>query len=192
MLNRKFLIKLHLVMAAIVLSVSAMFFITGGLYTFDYKPGSYSQEHRFQLSEPMQLQFKPMKTLAEEKLSELGLNNPLGKAKFRHDKKRHSYKLKWYGSNHSIILRPSSINSSVAVLTIKTPSWYNRFMRLHKGKGGDLFNIFSMITSVALLLIMLSGVMIGLLIPTFRKLTIYSLSGGLLLFASTVIYAQFY
>ena len=191
MLNRKFLVKLHLVLAAVALSISAMFFITGGLYTFDYEPSSYAKEYRFNLSEPMQLKLKPLKIMAREKLAELGVDEPLGKAKLKKDRKRKSYRLVWKGKNHSMILRPSSENSSVAILTVKTPSWYGRFMRLHKGKGGDIFNIFSIIASAALLLILLSGVIIGLQLTAFRKLTLYSLAGGLLLFAVMVIYAQF-
>jgi len=191
MLNRKFLVKFHLVLAAVALSVSAMFFITGGLYTFDYEPSSHAKEYRFKPAEPMQLKLKPLKATAREKLAELGIDEPLGKAKLKKDRKRRSYKLVWKGKNHSIILRPSSDDSSVAVLTVKTPSWYGRFMRLHKGKGGDIFNIFSIIASAALLLILLTGVIIGLQLTAFRKLTLYSLAGGLLLFAAMVIYAQF-
>lgn len=186
------LIKLHLVMAAISLSLVTMFLITGGLYTLDYKPSSYSKEYRVTLSEPMKRDYQQLKALARVELEKLGLEAPLGKAKLKSDRKRHAYKLEWAGSNHSISLRPSSINSSVAVIKVKTPSWYNRFMRLHKGKGGDLFDIFSIVASVVLLLILLSGVILGLQIPTFRMLTLYSLSGGFLLFTALVIYAQFY
>jgi hypothetical protein len=191
MLNRKFLVKLHLVMAAVALSISTMFFITGGLYTFDYEPSSYAKEYRFTLSEPMQLKLKPLKAMAREKLATLSVDEPSGKAKLKNDRKRRSYKLVWKGNNHSVVLRPSSADSSVAVLSVITPSWYGRFMRLHKGKGGDIFNIFSIVASLALLLILLSGVIIGLQLTAFRKLTLYSLAGGLLLFAAMVIYAQF-
>jgi len=190
MLNRKFLVKLHLVLAAIALSVSAMFFITGGLYTFDYEPSSYAKKYKFTLSKPLQLKLKPLKATAREKLAELGVDEPSGKAKLKYDRKRKAYKLVWKGKNHSVVLRPSTSDSSVAVLSVITPSWYKRFMRLHKGKGGDVFNVFSIVASVALLLILLSGVIIGLQLTAFRKLTLYSLGGGLLLFAAMVIYAQ--
>jgi hypothetical protein len=191
MLNRKFLIKLHLVLAAVVLSISAMFFITGGLYTFDYEPSSRAKEYRFKQSKPLQLKLNPLKTMAREKLAKLHVDEPFGKAKIKYDKKRQAYKLVWKGNNHSVVLRASTSDSSVAVLTIITPSWYKRLMRLHKGKGGDVFNVFSIIASVALLLILLSGVIIGLQLTAFRKLTLYSLAGGLLLFAAMVIFAQF-
>ena len=191
MLNRKFLVKLHLVMAAIALSVSAMFFITGGLYTFDYEPSSHEKRYRFTLSKPLQLELKPLKTMARKKLAKLHVDEPFGKAKIKYDKKRKAYKLVWKGNNHSVVLRASTSDSSVAVLSVITPSWYKRLMRLHKGKGGDVFNVFSIIASIALMLILISGVIIGLQLTAFRQLTLYSLAGGLLLFALMVIYAQF-
>jgi len=192
MFKRQFLVKLHLVMAGMTLALAMMFFITGALYTWNYKPSSYSQEYRFDLKEPMQKDYKQLKSTARAELKRLGISEPLGKAKLKRDKKHHSYKLYWKGKNHSVTLRPSSKGALHAVLTVKTPSWYNRFMRLHKGSGGDLFDIFAITGSIVLLFILITGVIIGLQVPVFRRLTLFSLGGGFLLFASLVAYAQFF
>ena len=88
MLNRKLLVKLHLVMAAAMLSITAMFFITGGLYLFDYKPGSSSKEYRFELSEPMQANHKLLKTIAHEKLAQLNIDDPSGRSKIKRNQKK--------------------------------------------------------------------------------------------------------
>ncbi|MDQ6975208.1 MAG: hypothetical protein Q9M22_01435 [Mariprofundaceae bacterium] len=190
MIKRKLLIQLHLLLAASSFSIVAMFLITGALYTYNYKPSTYSTEYRIRLSKPMTRDYRSLKRIAHQELEKLGLSDPLGKAKLR--KKRRHYKLVWYGRNHTITLRPSSKDHSIAVLKVKTPSWYSRFMRLHKGKGGDLFDVFSIVASVILLLTLLSGVILGLQIAVFRRLTLYALSGGLLLFSTLVVYAQFY
>lgn len=83
--------------------------------------------------------------------------------------------LVWYGKNHDVILRASTQNQAVAVTTVKTPSWYGRFMRLHKADGGDVFAFYAIGTTIVLLLILLTGVLIGLKTKLYRKLTIRAL-----------------
>ncbi|MDQ6961671.1 MAG: hypothetical protein Q9M28_03960 [Mariprofundaceae bacterium] len=192
MFNRQLLVKLHLIMAGLTLAIAVMFFITGALYTWNYKPSSYSTEYRIQVEKPLHRDYKLLKSVTRVELAKLGINEPLGKAKLKSDRKRNSYKFTWSGKNHRATLRPSSKGGLHAVLTVKTPSWYNRFMRLHKGKGGDIFDIFAISASIVFLFILISGVIIGLQVPIFRKLTLYSLGGGCLLFAGLVIYAQFF
>lgn len=192
MFKRQFLVKLHLIMASMTLALAAMFFITGALYTWDYKPSSYSEKHYIELSEPLKRDYKYLKTTARAELEKLGISEPLGKAKLKRDKKHHSYKLYWKGKNHSVTLRPSSKGELYAVLSVKTPSWYSRFMRLHKGKGGDLFDIFAITAAIVFMFILISGVIIGLQVPIFRRLTLFSLGGGIVLFVSMVAYSQFF
>ncbi|TXL19713.1 hypothetical protein BMR06_08750, partial [Methylococcaceae bacterium HT5] len=52
--NRAFLVKSHMALAAFILPVALMFFITGALYTWGEK-GSYDTEtYKLQLRQPMQ------------------------------------------------------------------------------------------------------------------------------------------
>lgn len=190
MIKRNLLVKLHLVMAAITLPFILMFFITGALYTADYKPSYSVKEYRVKLNAPLKYDYVWLKNIAHKELARLNINDPSGKAKLRTDKKRKSFKLSWQGKNHNISLRPSSVDHSIAVITVRTPSWYKRFMRFHKAKGGDLFDILSIISSIILLLIVISGVVIGLQVKLFKKLTVYSLSFGSIFFILLIIYTQ--
>lgn len=188
-MDRKILVKLHLIMAAVALPLLLMFAITGGLYTLEYKPSSEKKEYRVTMSAPLDGNVERMKDIVRQELSKHNLDAPMGKAKVK--RSGSSYKMKWAGKNHSVNFRVSSRDNTVAVIEVKTPSWYNRLMRLHKGKGGDLFDAFAIAMSVFVVFILLTGVWIGLKTPTYKALTVKALSLGSVLFLAMVIYAQF-
>jgi len=187
--DRRILVKLHLIMAAVALPPLLMFVITGGLYTLEYKPSSSKNEYRVTMSAPLDGNKEKMKDVVRQVLSEHGLDAPTGKAKVKRSGR--SYKMKWSGKNHSANLRASSRDKMVAVIEVKTPSWYNRLMRLHKGKGSDLFDMFAIAMSVFVTFILLTGVWIGLKTAAYKTLTIQALGLGSALFLAMVIAAQF-
>jgi len=111
--------------------------------------------------------------------------------KLEWDKKRQELYLDWSGRNLHVKLRPSTRDARVAVLKVYTPSWYNQFMRLHKGKGKDEFDIFVIISAIIMMLILLSGVVIGLGLSKLRGLVLYSMGAGTLIFFGLAFYSQF-
>ncbi len=187
-MDRKNLVKIHLMMAAVALPLLLMFVITGGLYTFEYKPSSETKEYRMTMSAPLDGDVEKMKNIVRQVLSEHDLGVPTGKAKVKRSGR--SYKMKWSGKNHSVKLRVSSRDHRVAVIEVKTPSWYHRLMRLHKGKGTDLFDIFSITMSIFVVFILFTGVWIGLKTAAYKALTVKALGLGTALFLVMVIAAQ--
>ncbi len=168
-----------------------MFLVTGALYTYGYKPSSTTVEHRLTLEYPLEKDYDLLNNLLISELAKLNVEHPLGKAKLKRDKKRRSFIMEWEDNNMSVSLRHSSVNKKRAVFKIKHYSWYNRLMSLHKGKGEDIFDIFTIASSVLMLLILISGVILGLQVPGLRKFTLYSLGVGVSLFVGMVAYVQF-
>lgn len=191
-LSRLFLVKAHIIMASLTLILMMMFFITGALYTYGYKPSTYETEYRFEQDIPLEKDMPMLLGIVVTELERLQIKEPFGTPKIKRDKKRHSYKLVWSGKNRYISLRPSGSNPKVAVMIVEEYSWYYRLMRLHKAKGPEFFEWFTIISSAVVMLILLSGVIIGIQAPGLRKITISSLAAGMVLFFSILFYVQFY
>lgn len=192
MIKRQLIIKLHVVLAAFFLSIAAMFFVTGALYTADIKPDSSKDEYRAKQETPLRNEAVDLENIARREMRMLGLKEPLGNAKLRKDKKRNSFMLVWKGLNHNVTIRPSSIDPKTAVITLVKPSWYSRLMSLHKGNGGDAFEALAIGAAIALLLQLASGVVLALQVARLRRLTIFSMVGGAVVFAGLVAAAQVY
>ena len=82
-LNRVFLIKAHMIVAAFILPVALMFFATGALYTWGVKGGYSSDTYILQLQQPMQ---QNKEWLTEKVINELALRSivlPSGQAKVK-------------------------------------------------------------------------------------------------------------
>jgi len=188
--NRQLLVKIHLILAATTLPIMLMFLVTGGLYTAEYKPSSHKQTYEVKLEKPLQADIVQLKQVVHQKLIELKLDDPNGKARLKRDKKRGGKKFVWSGSNHTVTMWSHANDRSVVSIEISTPSWYKRLMKLHKGKGGDVFDIFAIVTAIVLILVLFTGVWIGLQSMAYRKLTWTALGSGSLLFVLLVLYAQ--
>jgi len=190
MIRRYTLVKIHMILASVIFPVTLMFFITGALYISDIKPGTSKEEFRITYNQSIQGNPALLKGLAERAMRSRGISEPLGKAKLK--VKDGSYYLDWGGRNHRIKFGPSAADAKVAVLKVYTPSWYNQFMRLHKGKGKDAFDIFVIVSSIIMMLIILSGTVTGLSLPKLRSTVYYSMGAGTLIFGGLVIYSQFF
>jgi hypothetical protein len=165
--------------------------ITGFLYTYGYTPSTYSTSYRVIQEQDLKADLPTLQAIVMEQLNKLNISKPIKTAKIKPDKKRKSFILIWSDKNFSVSLRPSTQNHAVAVIKIKHYSWYYRLMRIHKGKGNKASDIFTMASAVIILLILISGVFLGLQSPAFRKLTLYSLSSGIILFVSLIAYVQY-
>ena len=118
------------------------------------------------------------------------MDDPDGKAKLKRDKKRGGKKFVWSGANHTVSMWSHADDRAVVSIEVSTPSWYKRLMKLHKGKGGDVFDIFAITTAIVLMLVLLTGVWVGLKTKPFRRLTLMAMGSGSLLFVLLVLYAQ--
>ena len=183
-LNRSTLMKAHALLAAFVLPVAIMFFVTGALYTWGIKGGYETTTHDLHLKKPIQDDLVSLTELVKDELKRLDIEVPSGQAKIK--RIGYSFRLEWTGSNMDIILEPTS-QPLMAQLEIKNTSWYRQFVQLHKAKGGTPFKVYSVAFATALLLLLISGFIMAWQMPKLRKLTLVSAFYGLVVFFVMVI-----
>ena len=65
-INRSLLIKIHALLAAFILPVAIMFFVTGALYTWDIKGGYETATQELHLKKPIQGELAELMVLAKK------------------------------------------------------------------------------------------------------------------------------
>ncbi len=177
--ERLTLMKVHAILAAFILPVAIMFFITGGLYTWGIKGAYEVDKQEFNLQKPLEDDLVSLVNIAKQQLKKLDIEEPSGEAKIK--RIGSSFKLEWTGSNIDVILKPSSKSMS-AVMEIKHTTWHRRFVQLHKAKGGTPFKIYAAVLAVALLLLLTTGFIMAWMTPKLRNPVILSTLLGLFVF----------
>lgn len=173
------LMTIHALLAAFILPITAMFAITGSLYTWGIK-GSYSETaYEIALTSPLSSDIVVLTQLAESELDKLDISAPEGNPKLK--KSGRDYYLEWTGSSKDLLLKPTK-NDLVAALIIKNTSWYRHLVQLHKAKGGTAFKVYAVIFTVVLGLLLLSGIIMALQVPRLKTATMISALTGLLSF----------
>ncbi len=177
--NRALLVKSHMALAAFILPVAMMFFITGALYTWGIK-GSYDTEnYQLQLKQPMHSNKAWLKGLAEQELSNRNLAIPSGTAKIK--RAGNSFYFEWTGAKLDIRLEPTR-NLFVARLKIKKTDWHRLLVQLHKAKAGKAFKIYAAFLAVGLIVLFVTGFIMAWKISKYRRLLLSSTGLGVLLF----------
>lgn len=183
-LNRSTLMQAHALLAAFILPVAIMFFVTGALYTWGIKGDYETTTHEITLQKPLQGELTELIELAKKELKKQNLATPSGKAKLK--KMGSSFKLEWTGSKIDIVIEPTS-QPLMATLEIKNTSLHRQFVQLHKAKGGFPFKVYAAAFATALLLLLVSGFIMAWQMPKLRKLTITSALMGIALFVVMVV-----
>jgi hypothetical protein len=183
-LNRLQLMKIHAILAALILPVASMFFITGALYTWDVKGSYSSKSYDIPIHKPLQPQLSELVLLAETELERRKLPTPTGPAKIKH--MGNAFKFEWSGSRLDISIESGS-KPLVAKLEIKETNWYRQFVQLHKAKGGDAFKVYAVFMAVSMLCILITGFTMAWQSPKLRKLSLGSAIIGVALFVGMVI-----
>ncbi|GAV20912.1 hypothetical protein MMIC_P1888 [Mariprofundus micogutta] len=191
MIKRYTLMKMHMILASVVFPITLMFFLTGVFYINDIKPESTIEKFRVELDQALPRDAGLLREIAAGELARRDLSEPLGRAKLKWNSDLEVYYLFWDGENHWLKMRPSTENMNVAVFRYYTPSWYGRFMSLHKGNGKNIFNYFVIAMVIVMLLTLISGTMMGLSLPKQRKLVLRSMGAGFVVFFALVLYSQF-
>lgn len=184
MLNRSTLMKAHALLAAFILPVAIMFFITGALYTWGIKGNYNTTAYELNLKKPIQGELAELVALATKELQKQNIDPPSGQPKIK--KIGNSFKLEWTGSQMDIIVEPTS-QPLIAMLQIKNTSWHRQFVQLHKAKGGTPFKVYAVAFAVALLLLLISGFVMAWQMPKLRKLTLASAIFGIVVFVVMVV-----
>lgn len=184
--SRSLLMKGHALLAAFILPVAIMFFVTGALYTWGIKGDYDTTNHEIKLNTPIQAELSELVAIATKELKKRNIGEPAGQAKIK--KIGDAFQLEWTGSKADIILEPTS-NPFIARLQIKETSWHRRFVQLHKAKGGNSFKVYAVILAIALLLLLISGFTMAWQTPKLRKVTLASALLGIVLFVAMVAYS---
>ena len=172
---KRFLLLTHLLLAAIVTPMLFLLVISGGLYLIGEK--GKVEIRNIEVPKAAQLDFKSnnLHQEVEQLLNELSFDH-----QFEYIRNR----------GEVIQLRPTSKTylqfrqtDDGLKLSKHTPDLQSSMIELHKGHGPTLFKTYQKFVALSLLLIVLSGVWMGLVHPKYRRHTTVSLIGGILLFA---------
>jgi len=183
-LNRIFLIKLHTFVACMLFPVILMFLISGALYTLGVHGTVKKQRFELVLPEGFKPSLAATQSLALKQLRAREIDIPNKKPWFKDDKK--GMRMFWGGANISALLKIAK-DKKTATLNITKPSWYQRFVRLHKAKGASWFKIYAVAMASGLIILLCSGFIMAWQIPKFRKLATISSLSGIILFMLLVL-----
>ena len=168
-MNRVFLTKLHLIAAAFMFPAILMFLATGALYTWG-STGEW-QEDRFEMALPAPVgpgDEAAYRAAALSVLADRDVALPSGKSRLRGEGAEESFS--WSGARSEIeIVRTD--DPAIAEVTVKEAGFHRWLVQLHKAKGSVVFKVYATALALVLFLLVLSGVVLGLQVKPYRRLT---------------------
>lgn len=183
-LNRYTLMKIHTLIAAFILPVAIMFFVTGAFYTWEVKGSYVTNSQELRVEKQLMPDLTELTTLATKELKKQKLKIPSGKAKVK--RIGSAFRLEWTGSNRDVILETTA-DPLIAKLKVKEASWYRQFVQLHKAKGGKLFKMYAATFAVAMFFLLFTGFVMAWQTPKLRSLALISASIGIITFWGMVL-----
>jgi hypothetical protein len=174
---RKNLINIHLILGGFFLPVGLMFAITGGLYTFGFKGSYETKEWQIPAQADLAIELPYLLGVANDVLKVADLEAPSGAAGIK--KMGTAWQLEWTGSRADFILESTDQPETLKAQYKKTNT-HRFFVQLHKAKGGLIFKILAGAFSVALILLLFSGIMMAMASPDYMRLMKISLGAGTL------------
>ena len=184
-MNRVFLTKLHLIAAAFMFPAVLMFLVTGGLYTWGNKGEWRESTAQVEISQPIAaLDEAGLKAVAASALQERGLALPSGTTTMSGEGAEQS--LSWVGARTEVAVKASD-NPAVAEVAIKEATVHRWLVQLHKAKGSTVFKVYASALAIVLLMLVVSGVVMGLQVKPLRRLTVVSSLAGAVAFTGFVL-----
>jgi hypothetical protein len=182
-IQRNTLLQVHIVLAAVMLPVVMMYFISGALYPWGVKGSSEKTSYELSLAQPLLYEKQVIRDFVEKTLIEKNITIPSGRSKLK--AKRKSFKFEWRSVDLRVVLKSTSDPLKVK-MTVKDANWYRQFISLHKMGGGDSFDYYAATLATSLLLLLLSGLILAWQLKKYRPLLTGSLVAGFLIFAVMV------
>lgn len=164
--------KLHAYLACFFLPITLLYITTGMLYFFDIKGKVFSEvEYFFEISQPWPTNEEEATKIVREHLSgdkyiELPPDYYLYEG--THD---------WYGYAREVILKPTDKTNTVEI-HIMEHDLLRKLLIIHKGFAGWYFKLFSILFGISLAFSVISGVVITLQLPQFKKTSLISIGVG--------------
>ncbi|MEC9284056.1 MAG: PepSY domain-containing protein [Bdellovibrionota bacterium] len=168
---RKFVLKSHLILACFFTPYIVLVAISGTAYLSGFK-GTFNETELQKFEMDLPEDQKQQETLLSQKIREFGYKLSYEYVKFAGTKK---------------IFRPSSkqhfmvkSEGSTQTLYRVQPNFLRSMMELHFGHGPKVFKQISIFFGVCLLLILISGILLGLWSRAFRKTSIIGVGIGVI------------
>lgn len=169
MKSRLLMIQLHMLVAAFFMPLMLLMPLSGGLYLFGEK-GSQDKTEVFIVDGEVP---------GDESQLQLFFDGQFAKNNIAYS---YDY-IKKGGDDY--LFRPTTTTHYVAsreegVLKMYKvqPNWVKRIIELHKGHGPQWFRTFGMIFALALIFVSLSGVVVGLMVPKYRRSVLITMGLG--------------
>lgn len=172
-MQRKILVNLHLLFASLFAPLIILMSLSGGLYLFGYK-GSYDKE--FVVFVPQVQLDKNSKTLDQEARAlfeqyQIEVDFEYLKAKSSGFYTRPTHR-QYYQLNH--------FDGGTGIVRVQ-PDFIGSIVELHKGHGPWAFKWFEKILALVLIMVLLSGIWLGLKRKDLRIKTLAAFGAGSLL-----------
>ena len=170
-MSRKFIISLHLYLAAFFTPFIVLMAVSGTLYLLDYK-GSTTYETLMTVDgKTLNNKSETLTFEVEALLDAEGIDT-----RFEYVKVRGS----------TLYTRPTSrehyrltVEENSVEIARGTPDFVATIVELHKGHGPGLFRWMEIVLGVALIFIMLSGLILGLQSPALKNKTLTITGAGI-------------
>ena len=184
-MNRTFLTKLHLIVAAFMFPAVLMFLGTGALYTWGNTGEWTESSEEIALTQDFAtLGETDLRDLAATALAARGADLPSGRTKLAGEGAEQS--LNWSCARTEVAISAGA-SERTAQVEIKEASLHRWLVQLHKAKGSVWFKIYASALALVLLILVASGVILGLQIKALRRMTIVSSAAGLAAFVGFVL-----
>lgn len=175
---RRKIMLIHLIIASLITPVVLLVATSGGLYLAGYKGNVTSVDVALPTDVQLDFKSKDLEANVRDLIRSTGID--------------YDFEYLKVGSN-VIQTRPTSRaylefrqNDSLS-LARKTPNLQKSLIELHKGHGPTLFKLYQKSCAVGLILVLLSGVYMGLANRSLRTKTLISLLLGLGIFVGVGI-----
>jgi len=174
---RMLMIKIHAILACFILPMATLYFIGGGLYSYDIEGDIDKQVYQLPLVRPFAPDLAQLSALAKAALVERELAPPRGEPSIK--EKKGSYEYRWGDLKRLVVIKPTDDPMQVE-LSYRKRSPLAQVMRVHRAEAGTVARMFSIGMAVALVIILASGVFLALGLPKLRRTAMLSLGAGLL------------
>ena len=162
--------QIHLLLASFVMPAVLLISISGGLYLFGFKGNSNETEIKVSNQFVLDIKSQQLEEDVEKLLRQLGIETEFEYLKIK---------------GTTITTRPTS-RSHLKIIVSKDdmkiwkvqPSFQKTLIELHKGHGPLLFKVYQKLVAISLIVILLSGLWMGLSNKRMRTNTLLAIFIG--------------
>ncbi|TLM77206.1 hypothetical protein ACONUD_12095 [Microbulbifer harenosus] len=162
-------IKLHTYFSCFFLPLAIMYLATGMLHMMDVDGGVRS-EKQFEVTLPDGIPEaeEDVRAIMLPLMREKGQDMTLPADYYYEPKERY---IGWYGYKGQVYFEPLA-EPEKAILHIKKHDLWHQFLLIHKGHAGPIFWVVGLLFGLSLLFSLVSGLVIAIAVPMFRRTSI--------------------